>query len=316
MPAEIEHAKQKLTNRCIVCGKEQWAFLREGYDLYRPNNIELVRLMRCLSCGHIMQNPIPTADELSRAYAVEYAPYRPAWKETGWPLWRILRKLTTLRRTRRLKRYATKGRMLEVGCGAGDFLHAAHRAGWEVAAVEYSESLVNGLRTELSFDAHSGELRPGLWAPESFDVVVLWSVLEHVQNPLETLNTVSSYLKPGGTVFLQFPTVQGVKSGEFFKQYWAILDLPRHLNFFGRKSLSELCNKAGMELTVFKTPLLDIGWCYLTSCANYANASKTTLQKLLKLALLAPVVILSLPYMAIQAWRAHGTEAFAVAVKR
>jgi len=313
MPLAIDECSE---NRCTICGNERSVFVREGPDLYRPKETKIFRLTQCLTCGHIMQNPPPTAEELNKAYAIEYAPYRPSWKEPGWHLWKVLRDLTTYRRIRRLKRYGKGHHLLEVGCGAGDFLFAAHRAGWKVAAVEYSEPIVEMLRSEASFDVRSGELSPGLWEPESFDAVVLWSVLEHVQNPMEFLAIASSYLKPGGTVFLQFPTVYGLELGKMFRQYWAILDLPRHLNFFGRESLSKLCDQAGMNLTVFKTPLLDIGWCYLTSCSNYANDSKSSVMKLLKLALLAPVIALTLPYMAVQARRGRGTEAFAVAVKR
>lgn len=315
MPAEIEAREEQSKDQCTVCKNTRWVFAREGYDLYRPNG-KVFRLDQCLSCGHVMQNPSPGGEELSKAYSIEYAPYRPAWKETNWSLWRVLRELTTLRRIRRLKRYAKGSRLLEVGSGAGDFLYAAHREGWQVAAVEYSEPLVNEIRSELAFDVQAGELRPGLWKPESFDLLVLWSVIEHVPDPLETLITAGSYLKPGGTLFFQLPTVYGVWQGGFFRQYWAILDLPRHLNFFGRKSLSDLCEKAGLRLTVFKTPLLDVAWCYFASCSNYANAAKSKAQKLLRLALFPPIMVLAMPFMLARAWRRRGTEAFAVAVKR
>lgn len=307
--------EESLTNRCAVCNQQQWADLREGTDLCRPNYDKIFKLARCLSCGHVMQIPLPNADELSSAYVGEYAPYRPAWREKRWPLWRIFRDLTTLRRVHRLRRYAAGSRLLEVGSGAGDFLFAASRAGWEVAAVEYSKPLADLVRTELGFDVRSGELTRGTWEPESFDLVVLWSVLEHVPDPIETLSIVSSYLKPGGTAFFQIPTVYGLELGKRFRKYWAILDLPRHLNFFGRESLSTLCGKAGMKLTVFKTPFTDIGWCYLASCSKYANDSGGHAQRLIKLALLTPIVILTLPFMAVQAWRGRGTEAFAVAVR-
>lgn len=301
--------------QCTVCGRDGWAFVREGYDKHRPANGKTFRLARCLSCGHIMQNPLPSAEELGEAYAVEYAPYRPAWKEVGWPLWRILRELTTFRRARRLMRYANGSRLLEVGCGAGDFLAAAHRAGWSVAAVEYNKELVEMLRSELSLDVQAGELKPGMWEAGSFDLVVLWSVIEHVPDPNETLGTVASYLKSGGTVFFQLPTTSEAQFGKLFKQHWE-MDLPRHLNFFDRRSLAVLCDRAGMELTVYRTSLLETGWCYLTSCLNYANASKGNAGRLVKVGLLIPIMFLLLPYMAIQSWRRRGTEAFAVAVKK
>ncbi len=50
-------------------------------------------------------------------------------------------------------------------------------------AVEYSCALADALRTELGFDVRTGELTPGLWESGSFDVVVMWSVIEHLQNP-------------------------------------------------------------------------------------------------------------------------------------
>lgn len=310
-----EQLENSIESRCTVCGQQSWANLREGRDLRRPNCAKVFKLTRCRSCGHVMQNPLPDAGELSRAYAAEYAPYRPAWKEKGRPLWKILRELTTLRRVRRLKRYARGSRLLEVGSGAGDFLYAAKRAGWEVAAVEYSKTLADLLRSELSFDVRSGELTRGTWQPESFDLVVLWSVLEHVPDPLETLAIVASYLKPGGTAFIQLPIVSALQIGKPFGQYWENLDLPRHLNFFDKECLSRLCGKAGMKLAVFKTPLLDVGWAYLTSCSNYANCSRSRAQRYIRLALLTPIIFAVLPYMAVQAWRGRGTEAFVVAVK-
>jgi SAM-dependent methyltransferase len=304
------------SSRCTICGGDQWRFVREGCDLYQPSCEESFKLGRCLSCGQIMQNPLPTPEQLSKGYSAEYAPYRPAWKQTGWPLWKILRDLTTWRRLRRLQRYGGGNKLLEVGCGAGDFLHAAHRAGWDVRAVEYSSALADALRIELGFDVRAGELTPGLWEQGSFDVVALWSVLEHLRKPLEALVTASSYLRAGGIVFIQIPTLHGVELGKEFGQYWALLDLPRHLSFFGRECLSELCDKAGMKLIVFKTPLLETAWCYFQSIRNYAYHSRRPMWRAARMAFLALISVISLPYMAIRARRGHGTEAFAVAVKR
>ena len=152
-----------LVSRCTVCDGNQWSFVRAGRDLYQPQDEITFKLDQCLSCGQIMQNPLPTPKQLSKAYSAEYAPYRPAWKESGWPLWKILRELTTRRRIRRLRRYGAGKKLLEVGCGAGDFLNATHLAGWDVRAIEYSGVLADALRTELGFDVRTGDLRPGLW---------------------------------------------------------------------------------------------------------------------------------------------------------
>jgi len=62
-----------------------------------------------------------------------------------------------------LKRYGIGHEMLEVGCGAGDFMLASHRAGWNVSAVEYNGSLVNMIVRELGFDVREGGLTSGYW---------------------------------------------------------------------------------------------------------------------------------------------------------
>ena len=98
-------------------------------------------------------------------------------------------------------------------------------------------------------------LTPGLWQDGSFDVVVLWSVLEHLRNPLEALVTgllVSEDPEGLSSSRYRLFTVWSRECG--FREYWALLDLPRHLSFFGRECLSDLCEQAGMKLIVFKTP--------------------------------------------------------------
>jgi SAM-dependent methyltransferase len=308
--------EEDLLSRCNVCGGDQWSFVRLGRDLYQPNDEASFKLYRCLSCDQIMQNPLPTAQQLSKAYSSEYAPYRPAWKEAGWPLWKVLRELTTRRRMKRLRRYGKGSSLLEVGCGAGDFLHAAHRAGWNVTAVEYNAVLADALRRELGFDVRPGELTPGLWQAGSFDVVALFSVIEHVRNPLDALQIASSYLRTGGVVIIQIPTRCGVELGMEFGQYWALLDLPRHLSFFSRECLAGLCDQAGMQLFVFQTGLLELAWCYFQSVANYASFSRKGDRRTARLLSLTLRSLLSFPAMMLRALRSQGTEAFAVAVKR
>ena len=244
-PADVP--RRDPCSRCTVCGGEPMEFCSQGCDLYQPDDEASFKLDRCLSCGQIMQNPLPTPKQLSKAYSAEYAPYRPAWKQPGGRCGRFFVSSQHRRRMRRLQRYGAGSRFLEVGCGAGDFLHAAHRAGWDVRAVEYSDALADALRTELGFDVRTGELTPGLWESGSFDVVALWSVLEHLHNPLEALATACSYLRAGGVVFIQIPTLYGVEQGNLFRQYWALLDLPRHLSFLSRECLVGFVRQGGHE---------------------------------------------------------------------
>ena len=119
-------------SHCTVCGGGQWRFVREGNDLYQAGDDSRFDCTAAFPAGRSCRIRCPQQISSARRYSAEYAPYRPAWKESGWPLWKILRELTTSRRLRRLGSYGTGDKLLEVGCGAGDFLHAVHGLGWEV----------------------------------------------------------------------------------------------------------------------------------------------------------------------------------------
>jgi SAM-dependent methyltransferase len=263
-----------------------------------------------------MQNPKPDGGELKAAYSVGYACYRLAWKEAGWPFWKILRSWTTRRRVSHLNKYSGEKNLLEVGCGGGDFLVAAHSKGWNVSAVEYNSNMVELIRRELGFDVHAGELTSDLWTEGQFDVVTFWNVLEHLQEPLEELSIIAFYLQLGGHVLLNIPTRQSAECGRWFGKYWAQLDLPRHLHFYDEVTLSMLCNKAGFELVSYKTPFVQSAWVYYMSSWRWANRNGNKVSRWLRFLTLAAAVSLILPFIAIQAIRKQGMEATAVAVRR
>jgi SAM-dependent methyltransferase len=302
---------------CLVCGGTEWFPVREGCDLCRPEYKKSFTLTRCSSCGQVSQNPIPDDRELDAAYSVstDYVCYRPAWKESGWPVWKIFRSWTTSRRVARLKQHGTGHELLEVGCGAGDFMAAAHHAGWKVSAVEYNSIMAEMVRGEFGFDIRVGELAFGLWDDGHFDVVAFWNVLEHLQDPLRELLIAAHYLRPGGRVLLNIPSRQAAEQGQLFGQYWALLDLPRHIHFFDRATLSRLCEKAGLDVIVYETPFMQSAWCYYMSCWRWANRDGKKIARWPRFVAFAAGATLSLPYIALQARSKRGLEAFAVAVK-
>ena len=311
-------AVTEMSDPCLVCGGQKWSPLREGSDLCRPDYSLIFKLARCLACGHVMQVPVPDVRELDAAYSVssDYVCYRPAWKEKGWPLWKILRLWTTSRRVDRLKRHASGRDLLEVGCGAGDFMVAANRAGWKTCAVEYNPEMVEVLREEFGFDIRVGELTPHLWDDSAFDAVAFWNVLEHVRNPIAELTTAAAYLRPSGKLLLNIPSKEAAERGMWFGEQWALLDLPRHINFFDKETLSRVCRKAGLELTAYQTPFVQSAWCYYMSCWNWASRNGAVVQRWVRFLALSTLVTLCLPYIAVEAFSERGLDAFAVATKR
>jgi SAM-dependent methyltransferase len=285
--------------------------------LCRPELKKNFKLTRCSSCGHVIQNPQPDAQELNAAYSVSegYAAYRAAWQEAGWPIWKFLRIWTMRRRMAWIKRYGVGSEMLDVGCGAGDFVVAAQRAGWRMKGVEYNDSIVKMIVTKLGCEVRVGELTPGLWEEGRFDMVTFWNVLEHIPDPLQDLSIAASYLHQGGRVILNLPTRQAAENGLWFGQYWSILDLPRHLNFHDETTLSRLCANAGLDLLVYKTPFFQSAYVYYMSSWLWSGRDGKKGWRWFRFLVLAIAVTLILPYVALESVRKHGMEATVVAVK-
>jgi hypothetical protein len=124
------------------------------------------------------------------------------------------------------------------------------------------------------------------------------------------------YLRTGGRVFISIPTRQAAEYGQSFGQYWALLDLPRHLHFYDKTTLSRLCDKAGFELVVYETPFVQSAWGYYMSSWRWANRDGERRLPWFRFLALALVVTMFMPVVALRAMRKQGFEAFAVAVKR
>lgn len=288
---------------CPVCDGCEWSFVR-NLDEARK-----FKLFRCSDCGHIMQNPIPSGEQLAEVYSAGYSVHNPAWKESGWPLWKILRCWTTRRRVSYLKCYGRGSAMLEVGAGAGDFLAAAVKSGWDVKAVEYNAEMCAAINGEFGVDIRQGQLTPDMWPRESFDLVAMWNVIEHLQHPLEDLRIAADYLRPSGRLLLNIPTDQVAHHGKWFGHHWALLLPPEHINFFGGETLAGVAEKAGLRLIVYQTPFVQSCWSYYTACKNWANGNI-----FLFLASFS-IATLGIPYYLYESLNGRGMESFAVLEK-
>jgi 2-polyprenyl-3-methyl-5-hydroxy-6-metoxy-1,4-benzoquinol methylase len=97
------------------------------------------------------------------------------------------------------------GRLLDIGCAMGHFQLAAEQRGWQTVGVELSEPQVRYARNVLHLDVRAQRFEEAGFEPQSFDVVTLWSVIEHVPLPCEFLAQARTLLRPDGLLVLQTP---------------------------------------------------------------------------------------------------------------
>lgn len=226
----------------MLHGHDRWHGLGGEFDV-----------VQCSLCGLAGTVPRLAGDELWRYYPSDYytntAGAEPAAE--GGPRGRVNARIGGLR-TRLFERFgpfrdlyaAAPGRVLDVGCGAGDLGADFLARGWEVAGVEPGKAAA-AAATARGIDVHPGTLDDTPWDDDSFDAVVFNHSLEHVPDPLGDLRAAERLTRAGGLVAVSVPNF-GSWQRRLFGSRWFQLDLPRHLNHFDRRSLPALAERAGL----------------------------------------------------------------------
>jgi 2-polyprenyl-3-methyl-5-hydroxy-6-metoxy-1,4-benzoquinol methylase len=145
-----------------------------------------------------------------------------------------------------------RGRVLDVGCGAGEALDELRRLGWEVEGVDPDpEAVANAVRNR-GLKVRVGTLKDQGYPPDHFDAVVLSHTIEHVHDPVSLLKECRHVLRPGSLLVVATPNTESMGSG-YFGPDWRVLEPPRHLTLFSRKTLSQAARAAGLSLLELRT---------------------------------------------------------------
>lgn len=199
----------------------------------------------CVACQTIFVYPVPSSEELATYYrdAAGDQSSRLCWEGSrrhAHAAWR--------RALRDVTRLAGRGPILDVGCGAGQFLSYARMRGWEdLEGVEVSPAVATAGRAASGALIH--EL-PFLDAPlrtNCYALVTLWDVLEHLPNPRHALLRVREVLRPGGVVVVGTPNRLGVTLRALGHRSFLIMP-PEHLLLASRRGLKAAVTGVGLEL--------------------------------------------------------------------
>jgi 2-polyprenyl-3-methyl-5-hydroxy-6-metoxy-1,4-benzoquinol methylase len=142
----------------------------------------------------------------------------------------------------------SRGTLLDVGCGTGEFLREMRRAGWTVRGVESDEGAARHARGRHGLDVVCGDIHDVGPSDGTFDVVTMWHVLEHLASPQRALALIRGVLKPRGLAVIAVPNVESVDAAVYGSD-WNAYDAPRHLHHFSFEVLDRLCRDAGLELS-------------------------------------------------------------------
>jgi 2-polyprenyl-3-methyl-5-hydroxy-6-metoxy-1,4-benzoquinol methylase len=138
-------------------------------------------------------------------------------------------------------------RLLEIGCGVGEYLGTMQSLGWDVVGLEPSpyaiESAEPSLQPKIIHEKFPTDLPMG----GPFSLVVAWQVLEHLADPRQCLLAVRELLATDGLLMLAVPNADSW-SARLFGGDWIGWDVPRHLVHFTKKTLKALLHRTGFDI--------------------------------------------------------------------
>lgn len=201
--------------------------------------------------GYLETHPIP--ENLSEFYKSEnYISHTDSRKSLFEKVYQKLKLYNIRYKFSKLDHKENGKKLLDIGCGTGDFLQFAQKKGLKVFGIEPNQKAIEIAKNKIG---REGEFFDELSdTDETFDSITLWHVLEHIPDLNQTLNEIKSKLKPEGELIIAVPNYKSFDA-KFYQSFWAAYDVPRHLWHFSPEDFNRLMNHHGMKI-VNKYPLL------------------------------------------------------------
>lgn len=138
-------------------------------------------------------------------------------------------------------------RLLDIGCGKGKFLVSAKQRGAQVSGLEPTLRSFEFARSALGDDVQNKMMSKDCFPPDTFDIVTMWHVFEHIPDPLSMLDACATVLQPDGVLIIGVPNYNGLVA-KIGKATWFNLDPPRHVIHYSPSSLTRLLEKSGFNV--------------------------------------------------------------------
>jgi SAM-dependent methyltransferase len=249
---------------CATCGGTTTAPLMRKHGL---------PISRCSACGLVFASPRLPADEIWKRYSPDYF-----WKEYLPALGVVDGAFDLVHFDHRYsytlqllaQQLGGKGRLLEIGCGAGFFLKAAERNGWDVHGLELSEAGAAFAAERLGLRVIREQAEHAAFDDASFDAVAMFDVIEHLLDPMAVLRSAHRVLRPGGVLLVTTPNLDAL-SRTAMGLSWAVLSPSEHLYYFTERTLGQMLEKAGFRGVAFVRENPSLGL-YETMNPRYTHA--------------------------------------------
>jgi 2-polyprenyl-3-methyl-5-hydroxy-6-metoxy-1,4-benzoquinol methylase len=234
-------------DECPICGSKNFTHFLTCAD--HSISHETFQLVRCKKCHFILTTPRPEDTQLEKYYLSQaYTSHIGKAKTILDRIYVIARGFTLKWKLSIVEKHtlnSTNKKLLDYGCGTGEFPKVAKAANWITFGVEPSTTARHQASDNIKFDI-SPSLE-GIPTNEKFNSITLWHVLEHVSDLDQTIQRLKNLLTNNGTIFIAVPNHLSW-DGKKYRSNWAGYDVPRHLWHFSKDNMKMLLEKNEMKL--------------------------------------------------------------------
>ncbi|WP_395043380.1 class I SAM-dependent methyltransferase [Flavobacterium sp.] len=205
---------------------------------------ETFELLHDADLDMLITNPQPSLEKLPSYYeSVNYISHTDGNKSMFEKMYQFVKSIALKNKLKLINSQSTKGRILDIGAGVGDFLAVAKNDGWETFGTEPSDKAkAIAIKKGVSFVNNLSQLENN-----SFDVITMWHVLEHVPDLENQISELKRLLKPTGTILIAVPNFNSFDAN-YYGKFWAAFDIPIHLWHFSKTAIKKLFAVQSLEL--------------------------------------------------------------------
>lgn len=205
---------------------------------------ESFALVKCEKCTLVFTNPRPDQDGIAKYYESDaYISHANKSKSLVDLAYKSARYITLRKKHKLLSSIATGKRLLDYGCGTGHFLKFMSDKNWEIKGVEPNELARKQAVSKTNDQVHQSIDSIRL----EFDIITAWHVIEHVHELEDTFKKLRKRLSEKGHLIIALPNFQSYDA-EYYDDFWAGYDVPRHLYHFSQESFYTLALKRKLKI--------------------------------------------------------------------